>query len=49
MQPTIVAGLRDGQTQEYIPYNRTVLRQIFKPETAEALKEALFDVLVQND
>lgn len=49
VQPTIVAGLRDGQTQEYIPYNRTVLRQIFKPETAEALKEALFDVLVQND
>jgi cell division protein FtsI/penicillin-binding protein 2 len=32
----------------YIPNQKQILNQIFKPETAEILKNALFDVLDQN-
>lgn len=49
VQPTIIAWTTDPETDEYFANTRTVLRQIFKPETAEAIKEALFSVLVQNE
>ncbi len=48
VQPTILKGIYDHTTDSYIPNTTTVLRQIFRPETAEAMKLALFSVLEQN-
>lgn len=48
VKPTVVAGIRDGKTGKYTENTRTVVRQIFRPDTADALKNALFDVIDQN-
>lgn len=49
VQPTIIAWTTDPVTKEYFPNTTKVLRQIFKPETAEAIKEALFSVIMENE
>lgn len=48
IKPTIVKGVFDHKNNTYIPNQKQILNQIFKPETAEILKNALFDVLDQN-
>jgi len=37
--------LRDGLTNQYSENAPTVVRQIFRPDTAEAIKDALFQVI----
>lgn len=48
VQPTIVQWIFDKQTNTYHPNQKKIIRQIFRPETAEALKIWLFDVIEQN-
>ena len=48
VQPTIVKWVFDTKTQTYHENTKKVLEQIFSPETSEALKTALFDVIDQN-
>ena len=48
LKPTIVAGTFDRTTNQYHENAKTVIRQIFRPDTAEALKNALFDVINTN-
>jgi stage V sporulation protein D (sporulation-specific penicillin-binding protein) len=48
VQPTIVAGIYDKQTATFRPKTRKVVRQIFKPETSEMMKDAMFQVMEQN-
>lgn len=48
LQPTIVKGIFDTKTQTYHENTKKVIRQIFRPETSEALKTALFEVINQN-
>ena len=48
LQPTIVKGIMDKKTWVYHEQQRKVLRQIIKPETSDAMKIALFDVVDQN-
>jgi hypothetical protein len=39
VKPTILAGIRDTETNRYYPNKVEVLKQIFRPETAEEIKE----------
>jgi len=39
MKPTILAGIRDVDTNVYYENKAKMLRQIFRPETAEEIKE----------
>lgn len=48
VKPTIIAGIRDGITKEYQPNNTQVISQIFRSDTATALKDALFSVIQDN-
>lgn len=48
VQPTIVAGIYDKQTNTFRTRTKKVVRQIFKLETSEMLKDALFEVMEQN-
>jgi cell division protein FtsI/penicillin-binding protein 2 len=48
VKPTVVAGIRDGKTGKYSENTRTIVRQIFKPDTADAIKDALFSVIDEN-
>ncbi|NOZ44670.1 MAG: hypothetical protein GXP45_06080 [bacterium] len=48
VKPTILAGIRDKQTGKYFPNKKTIVRQIFRKETADKIKEGLFDVMEQN-
>lgn len=48
VKPTIVAGIRDGITHQYQPSNAKVVSQIFRSDTATALKDALFSVIQDN-
>lgn len=48
VKPTIIAGIRDGQTHQYQANNSKVVRQIFRPDTAKALNDALFSVINDN-
>lgn len=48
VKPTIIAGTRDGKTQEYVPNPKKVVKQIFRKDTADALKDALFAVINDN-
>jgi len=48
VKPTILAGIRDTETNRYYPNKIEVLRQIFRPETAEKVKEWLFSVMEKN-
>lgn len=49
IQPTIVKWTLDKTTGIYHENTRKILKQIFRPETSEALKTALFEVINQND
>ena len=48
VKPTIIAWTYDKQTGKYHENKTQVLRQIFKPETAEEIKEALFMIMETN-
>ena len=48
LQPTIVKGIMDKKTWVYHEQTRKVLKQIIRPETSDAMKIALFDVVDQN-
>lgn len=48
VKPTIVKWILDKKSNTYMPNQKQILNQIFKPETAEVLKSALFNVLDQN-
>jgi len=48
VEPTIVKWTFDRKTNMYHPTATKITRQIFRPETAEALKVGLFSVLEQN-
>jgi cell division protein FtsI (penicillin-binding protein 3) len=48
VQPTILKWVLDTKTQTYRPNSTQIIKQIFRPETAEALKIWLFSVMEQN-
>lgn len=48
VKPTIVKWIFDRKTNTYYPTTTKIIKQIFRPETAEALKIWLFDVMDQN-
>lgn len=48
VQPTIVKWIFDKKTNTYHATTTKVTKQIFRPETAEALKVWLFSVMEQN-
>ncbi len=48
VKPTIVKGVLDKKTDTYHENTTEIVKQIFRPETAEALKVGLFSVLEQN-
>lgn len=48
IQPTVLAWYRDSQTNEYYVNQKKVISQIFRPETAEQMKDALFTVMEMN-
>ena len=48
VKPTIVKWIFDKKTNTYYPSTTKVTKQIFRPETAEALKVWLFSVMEQN-
>jgi cell division protein FtsI/penicillin-binding protein 2 len=48
IQPTIVKWIYDKATNTYHENTKKIIQQIFRPETADALKTALFDVVDQN-
>jgi cell division protein FtsI/penicillin-binding protein 2 len=45
IKPTIVDGLYDQENREFQANTKKIVRQIFKPEIAEKIKEALFKVV----
>ncbi|MBU0627059.1 hypothetical protein KKG31_03585 [Patescibacteria group bacterium] len=38
VQPTVIEGIYDRKTDTYHPQQKKIVRQIFRPETAEAMK-----------
>ncbi len=48
LQPTIIKWIFDKKNDVYLTNQKQILSQIFKPETAEIMKNALFDVLDKN-
>ncbi|HMS91207.1 MAG TPA: penicillin-binding protein 2 [Candidatus Absconditabacterales bacterium] len=48
VKPTIIKGIFDRKADIYYPNTTKITKQIFRPETAEALKVGLFSVLDQN-
>ncbi|EKD24876.1 MAG: hypothetical protein ACD_80C00145G0010 [uncultured bacterium (gcode 4)] len=48
VKPTIVKWIFDTKTKTYYPTTTKIIKQIFRPETAEALKIWLFSVMDQN-
>lgn len=48
VKPTIVKWIFDRKNDTYYPNTTKITKQIFRPETAEALKVWLFSVLDQN-
>jgi len=48
IKPTIVAWVFDRKNNSYIENQKQILNQIFKPETSDIIKSALFNVLDQN-
>ncbi len=48
IQPTIVKWIYDKKTDTYHENPKKIIKQIFRPETSDALKTALFDVVDQN-
>jgi cell division protein FtsI/penicillin-binding protein 2 len=48
VKPTILAGVRDKETGKYNENKIQILKQIFRPETAEEVKNALFTIMETN-
>ena len=48
VKPTIIKWILDKKTNIYYPTTTKITKQIFRPETSEALKVWLFNVLDQN-
>jgi len=48
VKPTIIKWIFDKKTNIYYPNTTKITKQIFRPETAEALKVWLFSVMDQN-
>ena len=48
IKPTILAWYYDNATKQYYENNTKILWQIFRPETAEEMKDALFTVMEMN-
>jgi cell division protein FtsI/penicillin-binding protein 2 len=48
VQPTIIKWTFNSKTNIYYPNNKKIIKQIFRPETSDAVKEWLFNVLDQN-
>ena len=48
VKPTVVAWIRDKNTWGYYPNKKEVLRQIFRPETVEEIKNGLYQVMEWN-
>ncbi len=48
VKPTIIKWIFDRKTNMYYPTTTKITKQIFRPETAEALKIWLFSVMDQN-
>lgn len=48
VKPTIIAWVLDWDTAKYRENKKKVLKQIFRPETVEEVKNALFRVVEQN-
>lgn len=49
VKPTIVAGIYNKETKSFNTNWRQVVRQIFRPETSEMVKDALFEVMESNE
>jgi cell division protein FtsI (penicillin-binding protein 3) len=48
VKPTIIKWMYDTKSATYYPNQKKIIRQIFRPETSEALKIWLLDVVLQN-
>lgn len=48
LKPTIVAWIRDGATGQFTENTPTVVRQVIRPDTADAIKDALFQTIESN-
>ncbi len=48
VKPTIIKWIFDKKMNTYYPTTTKITKQIFRPETTAALKEALFSVVEQN-
>ena len=48
IKPTVLAWIRDQKTWKYNENKTQVLKQIFRPETAEEIKDALFTIMETN-
>lgn len=48
IKPTVLAWYYDSESKEYYENKTKILGQIFRPETAELMKEALFTVMEMN-
>jgi len=48
VKPTIIKGIYNKKTAIYYPNQKKIIRQIFRPETAEALKIWMLNVVQQN-
>jgi len=48
IKPTILAGTMDKQTGKYLENKIQILGQVFRPETAEEIKDALFNIMEIN-
>ena len=48
IKPTVLAWYYDSEAKEYYENKTKILGQIFRPETAELMKEALFTVMEMN-
>lgn len=49
VKPTIIDKMYDRKTNSYIQLDKKVYRRIFKPQTSEKIKEALFQVINEWD
>ncbi len=49
IQPTIIKWILDKKTWIYHENTKKIMKQIFRPETSEALRNWLFEVINQND
>ncbi|USN57292.1 MAG: hypothetical protein H6766_02285 [Candidatus Peribacteria bacterium] len=48
IKPTIIEQIYDQEKQTFIPNDPIILRRVFKEETANEIKEALFEAVEGN-